>query len=388
MEVGKYETLQAALADVPDERKKRGRRHRWDLILTLIAAAVSNGAHTVRGISRWVKSHEAELVEQLRPLRGLPSEATIRRALVRMPVAPLEERVSVYMQEANRTCGAVQAVAAASGGLVGQAVDGKAVRGVRRYGKKLHLVSLVAHGSGVVLNQVAEADKRNEITAVPALLQGRDLSGTVITMDALLTQRSLCQQILDQNGHYLVVVKANQPALYEAIDVLFSGEPWTVQEKAQEYQSGHTCNKDHGRLESRTLETSTTLADYLDWPGAVQVLRRQSERTVLKTGKTSYKTTYAITSLAPGQAGASALATFWRGHWTIENQVHYVRDVSMHEDAGHLRSGQAPHALATFRNAALSLFRLHGWRCIPDAIQHYAASLDRTLRLIGACLPP
>lgn len=388
MDEKKYSTLQAALADVPDVRKKRGKRHRWDLILSLIAMAVSSGATTARGIGRWVRSHQEELLAQLQPLRGLPSEATLRRGLAEMPVAHLEKQISLYVQAANQMEPEAQAEPGSEGGLMGLAIDGKAVRGVRRYGRKLHLVSLVAHGRGVVLNQMAVADKHNEISAVPALLEGRDLRGTVITMDALLNQRTLCQQILDQQGHYLVVVKANQPALYEAIDLLFTGGAWTVQEKAQEYQCCRRCDKAHGRIEIRRLESSNTLADYLDWPGAVQVLRRQSERTVVKTNQTTHKTTYALTSLTPQQADAPALAALWRGHWTIENRVHYVRDVSMKEDAGHLRSGQAPHALAAFRNAALSLFRLHGWGCIPDAIAHYAASLDRALRLIGADLPP
>ena len=81
------------------------------------------------------------------------------------------------------------------------------------------------------------SDKSNEITAVPQLLAKRDLTGTVTTMDALLTQRSLCQQILDQGGHYLVVVKRNQPSLYDDIALLFEGQPWTIQEKTHEYRA-------------------------------------------------------------------------------------------------------------------------------------------------------
>lgn len=95
--------------------------------------------------------------------------------------------------------------------LKGQSIDGKTVRGLRRYEQSLHLVSLVRHDSGIVLNQLAVNDKSNEITAVPQLLAKRDLTGTVTTMDALLTQRALCRQILEQGGHYLVVVKRNHP---------------------------------------------------------------------------------------------------------------------------------------------------------------------------------
>ena len=166
--------------------------------------------------------------------------------------------------------------------------------------------------------------------------------------------------------------------------MLFDGPSWTVQEKTQEYQYQRTRDKAHGRIEIRTLESSSTLAEYLDWPGAVQVLRRRYRRIVLKTGKTSEKVTYAVTSLSPQEADVATLAKLWREHWTIENKVHYVRDVTMHEDASQLRSGQAPQAMAALRNAILSRFRLAGWRRIPQAFQHFAASLERTLRFVGA----
>ena len=132
------------------------------------------------------------------------------------------------------------------------------------------------------------------------------------------------------------------------------------------------------------LETHTSLADYLDWPGVSQVLLRHSQRTIISSGKTTNKITYAITSLPRQQANADQLAAIWHAHWTIENQVHYVRDVTFGEDACHVRSGRAPQALAAFRNAVLSLFRLNRWRSIPDAIDFYSASLDRTLKLVAS----
>ena len=144
-----------------------------------------------------------------------------------------------------------------------------------------------------------------------------------------------------------------------------------------------SCQKQHGRIEIRLLETSTSLADYLDWPGVSQVMLRHSQRTIISSGKTTNKITYAITSLPLQQANADQLAAIWRAHWTIENQVHYVRDVTFAEDACHVRTGRAPQALAAFRNAVLSLFRLNRWRSIPDAIDFYRASLDHTLKLVG-----
>lgn len=383
MDTGEYSTFSAALADVDDPRKKRGKRHAWTVILVLIAAAMTNGARNEAAIGRWVTTRREELTERLKLTRGVPSASTLRRALQAISIDILEARLSAYMSQAEKKEVAKASKQAAHPKLQGQSIDGKTVRGLRHYERSLHLESLVRHESGVVLNQTAVNDKGNEITAVPQLLAQRDLAGTVTTMDALLAQRTLCQQILDQGGHYLVVVKRNHPTLYDDIALLFEGQPWTIQEKAREYRKVRSYEKAHGRIEIRTLETSTSLADYLDWPGVAQVMRRHSQRTNIRLNKTSVKITYAITSLPMDLASAEQLAAIWRSHWTIENQVHYVRDVTFREDACHVRTGSAPHALAAFRNAVISLFRLQHWRSIPDAIDYYSASLDRTLSLIG-----
>lgn len=383
MDTCEYSTLSAALADIADPRKKRGQRHAWMVMLVLIAAAMVGGARNEKAIGRWVTIRRKELTERLKLTRGVPSASTLRRALQTISVEALEARLNAYMSQAESKEAEETTSQAVHPELKGQSIDGKTVRGLRRYEQSLHLVSLVRHDSGIVLNQLAVNDKSNEITAVPQLLAQRDLTGTVTTMDALLTQRNLCRQILEQGGHYLVVVKRNHPTLYDDIALLFEGNAWTIHEKACEYQRVRSCQKAHGRIEIRTLETSTSLAGYLDWPGVAQVLRRHSQRTIIKSNKTTEKITYAITSLPVNLANAHQLAAIWRSHWTIENKVHYVRDVTFGEDACHVRTGTAPHALAAFRNAVISLFRLKRWRSIPDAIDYYSASLDRILNLIG-----
>jgi hypothetical protein len=103
----------------------------------------------------------------------------------------------------------------------------------------------------------------------------------------------------------------------------------------------------------------------------------------LKSGKVTCEVSYALTSLAPSQGGAAALEALWRGHWTIENRVHYVRDVSFGEDRGQAATGTTAHALASVRNALLYLFRRAGWQLMPDALAHYGASVRRALSLVG-----
>jgi predicted transposase YbfD/YdcC len=125
------------------------------------------------------------------------------------------------------------------------------------------------------------------------------------------------------------------------------------------------------------------MGDDLDWPGAQQIIRRTTERTVVKTGKRSVEVTYGITSLPANEVSAADLETLWRGHWTIENRKHYVRDVTLGEDAGQMYRGNAPQVLAALRNTIIDLFRWQGWTNMADALRHYGAAVERALTLIG-----
>ncbi len=379
-------TLMGVLQGIPDPRKPRGQRYPWQFLLALVTAALASGQQTAHAIAHWISLHAEELFVRLHPPRAsIPSESTLRRALRTLDISLLEQRLTSHAE-----CLAAQApeqgtiVTATGEVLQGQALDGKEVRGVRAYGQPLHLLSLVQHGSGRVLAQRAIDAKHNEIIAAPQLLAGRELRGTVTTMDAMHTQSDFAQQILDQHGHYLMVVKKNQSELYNAIALLFEQPPWLPREQAAVYQRHSTSEKGHGRLERRVLETSPALSGYLDWPDVGQVMRRHYERIVLKTGEISTDTTFGITSFPFPHVSAEGLEQLWRGHWTIENRVHRVRDGTMREDASQIHAGHAAHALAAFRNAILILFRRRGWANIAAAFRHDAASVQDTLDLMGA----
>jgi predicted transposase YbfD/YdcC len=379
-----YTTLIGKLADLPDPRNPRGQRYEWLMILTLICGALLSGHKSVRGMAQWAFLHGREILDLLQPQRRIvPSASTLYRTLRALDVEALELRLSNYsavIDGDDSIMGAVQGPQQES--VRGQAIDGKEVRGAGKQGAPLTLVSLVRHESAVVLGQQAVDQKSNEITVVPALLAGRDLRGTVTTMDALLTQHEIAQQILDQGRDYLMVVKRNQPTLFEAIEVLFDSPP--IPASADEYLRYTYANPGHGRIETRSLESSTALNDYLKWPGIAQVLRRTRRSLEVKTGEISEHVTYAITSLVRTQARPQQLEALWRAHWTIENRLHYVRDVSMGEDGSTLRTGNAPHALAALRNAILTLLRYEGWSTIPDAFRYFAASVHKSLQIIGA----
>jgi len=370
------------LQAVRDPRQARGKRYPWLFLLVGVTAALLSGQVTGSAIAEWVAEHAQEIAAFLRmKVRGAPSHSTVRRAVRYVDVEALERVTAEHNQALEREKQAPGRVAGAVGQpLRGQAIDGKEVRGARAHGAKVHLLSMVRHGSGVVLAQQEVGEKTNEIPAVPELLAGRDLKGAVITLDAMNTQRGTAQLIIDQGGDYIMVVKENQPALYHDIETFFAGTFLPQEDDRDTYtRSG----KGHGRLETRTLTCSEGLNGYLDWPGAKQVAKRQCLRKVIRSGKASSEVTYAVTSLDREQAGARELEASWRGHWTIENKVHYVRDVTLAEDRCQMHKGSAPRALAALKNALLTALRYCGWTNIAAALRYYGAYACRALAFLA-----
>jgi len=205
------------------------------------------------------------------------------------------------------------------------------------------------------------------------------LAGRVVTGDALDCQRALCAQICAAQGDYLFVVKANQPTLLSEVALLFDQPP-----PGEEFAAAYTHGQHGSRHEERRVWASPALnaylADLLDWPGLQQVLRL--ERLCVEHSQTTRQVRHLITSLPPSVPPHRLLGLV-RGHWAIENRLHYVRDVTCGEDACTVRSGSAPQVLAALRSAHLALLRLAGWRTIPEAHRHYAWSPEHALRLLG-----
>jgi predicted transposase YbfD/YdcC len=377
-------TLLAKLAQVPDIRCPRGQRFAWSYLLAILTAGLAAGQTTILDLVDWAQQHTDELIAQLQPkCPRIPSAATFRRVLQAADALQVERQVAEHNQAldaADQTAGSVRALNGQV--LRGQAVDGKDVRGVRAHANPHFLVSLVRHQSAYVLGQAVVDAKTNEITAVPLLLAGRDLSGTLTTMDALLTQEAVAQQILAQHGHYLMIVKKNQLNLYRAIETLFQSPPVPAR-PGELLTYTYAGPKAHGRLEQRTLDSSIALNTYLTWPGLAQVLRRTCRRVIVSTGLIEAETTYGITSVPRELGGPKLIERFWRGHWTIENRLHYVRDETMGEDSCQVYTGTAPQVLATLRNGILTLLRYHGWSNIAAANRHYAASPQKALQLLG-----
>jgi predicted transposase YbfD/YdcC len=380
-------TLVPYLKAVPDMRHARGKQYELWVLLTILSVALLSGQKTVWGIVHWALLHAGELIAHLElPKKRLPSCSTFYMTLHTIGIEGLEGKIAemgTAMEKENRASETLRGADGAP--LRGMATDGKDLRGARAHGDQTFLVSLVGHGDGLVLGQERVDVKTNEITVVPKLLAGRDLRGVVVTMDALLAQRAIAQQILDQGGDYLMVVKKNQPQLWANIDLLFQSPPLCPDEEDRTTLVLH--NKSHGRRERRTLETSAQLSAYLGWPGAAQVMRRTYHAVDLRTGEITHEVVYGITSLSRGRAKTKHLAALWRGHWTIENRDHYVRDETFGEDRCQLHVGHSAQALAALRNAVLNVLRYQGWSSVPAAMRRYGASLHQALQVLGATSP-
>jgi predicted transposase YbfD/YdcC len=379
MDQPQYTKVMALVADLPDPRKPRGKQLEWAFIWGVILTAMLSQQRTPTAIAQWAQRQASALVTAFHPARGrVPSESTIRRAVQRVDVDALERQLAALDAPAPPD------PAPAPAPYVGQAIDGKHVRGAGAQGNPTVLVSLVTHQAARVVAQTAVAHKRHESQAVPRVLAGRDLQGVVITMDAGLTQPTVAQQILAQGGHYLMVVKRNRRQLYDELTWFFDTPPLPCD---RPWRTVTTVNKGHGRLETRTLTCTDDLDDDLRWPGVQQVLRRESERVRLKTGEVTHAVTYALTSLRTDEATGAELAGLWRGHWAIENRRHYVRDVTLGEDACQMHVGAAPQALAAVRNALISLLRQAGWRNIAAGLRHFSTSVHDALQFIGVPNP-
>ena len=256
-------------------------------------------------------------------------------------------------------------------------------------------MSVVSHQLGITLTQRPVSKKTNEIPVATQILEAFDVAGKVVTTDALLTQRTFCQNLCDADADYVMPVKANQKSLLDDIRTLFEPVPSakTTTEQIKTLKKIHaalgahtdtyqTIEKGHGWIQTRTLTASTALTDYMKWPGLAQVYQYRCERKHTRTGKITHQTQSGITSLSPTQASAERLLQLRRGHWTIENLLHCTRDMIFGEDASQVRCGNIPQVMAALRNAVLTLGRAAGYTKIAKTLRYFAAQPWMALKLL------
>ncbi len=337
-------------ANLNDPRVERSRRHDLLDILALTICAVLSNCDSYEDIELYGKAKHDWLKTFLRLPNGIPSHDTLNRVLSRLDPVQLRDCL------VNWTAALVETT-------VGRVIpiDGKTLRGSldRAAGTSgLHLVSAWAAELGLTLGQVATEEKSNEITAIPKLLALIDLEGAIVTIDALGCQKEIAGTIRDGGADYVLQLKANQETLHQAVQEAFADrfeadaiDPAVVPMSV--WSSGPETG--HGRTETRTVYALTAPADlagkeaWRDLRTLVMVFR---ERTV--GGKTSEEFSYYLSSLP---ADAEALARVIRLHWSIENTLHWVLDVTFHEDASRVRTGHGAENLSLVRRLALSLLK-------------------------------
>ena len=384
-------------AGVADPRRRRGIRHPLATILGLCTAAVLAGQVSLIDITDWVATADQEVLAALGCRRDPAGRATpphpdtVERVFALLGAQHLADGVGAHLA-ARAGVGCVGAPIDAPRMLPAVAVDGKAVRGaIGADGQVPYLLAAATHGESAVIAERLVGAKSNEVPQFAPLLRGLatrvgGVGGCVFTMDAGHTVRAHARLITEELlAHYVMTVKENTPALFARIDALdWSAVPITHQ----------TEERGHGRRERRTLRVLDAPAD-LGFPGAAQVflIERYTTRTVRKPTKGSrgYKkvqvrtavAVLGITSLSAREAAAEHLAGYVRGHWSIENKIHWVRDVTFREDASQVRTASRFRVMATLRNLVIGLIRQSGHTKIAATIRKVRNDPHLLLTLLG-----
>jgi predicted transposase YbfD/YdcC len=333
------------VAELPDPRVQRTQKHLLKDILVISILAVIGGAEGWEDMENYGIAKQQWLEEFLELPNGIPSDDTFRRVFERINPEALEQCLAKWLQSML-------------GSIVGEIIpiDGKSVRGSydRNQGvKALHLVTAWASEQRLVLGQVKVEDHSNEITAIPALLELLDLTGAIVTIDAMGTQTEIVKQIRHKKADYIVSLKANHPTLHSQV------KEWFDTRRANNFEGinvsyNQQIEKGHHRTEKRyvwavPLEAFGGLYQQDQWSGLQTIVIIERIRHLWN--KTTREVQFYLTSLP---ADAQVLGRAIRQHWTIENQVHWTLDVTFHEDQCRIRSGHSPRNFAILRRMALN----------------------------------
>jgi predicted transposase YbfD/YdcC len=353
------------LKEVPDPRGAQGSRDDLWQILLIIIMGIMSGKHTYRGLERFVERHRRNLIKQLALRQGTaPSYSTVRRIMINVDYAKLNSAFNTWAQEQPIPRGAA---------IAG---DGKSLRNTVSNADNnkqnfISMVSLFSQEQGVVVaTAIMENKKESEICVVQQLLSQLNLENHVFTMDALHCQKKTVEAIVESNNDYIIKVKKNQPKLQEAIRVQ-SEQETAIQVNIEDDPS-------KGRKVQRLVEVFTPPEDIdSSWKGVESVIRvtRSGER----DGKCYSTLSYYLSSLPPT---SERIAKVIRGHWQVENRLHWVKDVIFDEDKSPQRAGNAPINLSIIKTWVLSVFRLHGFDSIKGAIDQFSNNVPAMWSLL------
>lgn len=345
-----------------DPRRVHLRRHLLMDVIVIALCAVIAGAKDWQQIVRFARSRQTWLETFLALPNGIPSHDTFERVFERLDpaafLACFQQWIAVLAQKLN---------------IKHIALDGKTLRGSgndKKGWRPLHVVSAWAVDSQLSLGQVVVDDKSNEITALPKLLELLDVQGALVTIDAMGCQKAIAKKIISGGGDYLLTVKENHPTLLADITTTLAQAEVTTPEQVEVYE---TQDKGHGREEKRVyklLREPTGLHQQEDWENLTAIGCCIQTRTT--HGKTSEETRYFIAS---GSHTLKEYAASLRGHWGIENQLHWQLDVTFREDDNRVQRRNGAENLGLLRRLALSLLRQHEGK-ESMAVKQFHAALD------------
>ena len=369
-------SLYAALCGLHDKRDARGLRYALVTVLVFVLLAKLAGEDHLRGIAQWVWLRKERLAEALGLVKvQAPHATTYSRVL----------RNAVDVEEYERVAQAFLCSQPGAGQSVLISIDGKTLRGTIPAGQSqgVHLLAAYLPEEGWVLIQMEVQGHENEIPAAGRMVQCIDLRNKIVTGDAQLAQRELSVLVVQAGGEYVWVVKENQPQLREDIAALFGPEVCApgFSPTPKDFDTAETCGKGHGRIERRTLTSSSMLKGYVEWPYAEQVFRIERRFVRVSDGLVEEETSYGVTSLTHDEADADRLLGIVRGHWGIENGLHYRRDETLREDRCRL-TGQGAHVMAIINNLVLGLLLRQGVVNVPDARRSYDANPEEAAKLL------
>jgi predicted transposase YbfD/YdcC len=349
METNAAANIAQHFASLDDPRVERTREHKLLDILVIAICAVICGANDWEAVAEYGRDNEEWLRTFLKLPSGIPSHDTFWRVFRALNPEQFQACFLHWIQAVSKlTLGQVVAI------------DGKKLCGSqdKELGRgAIDMVSAWATANQLVLGQRKVADKSNEITAIPALLQTLELSGCIVTIDAIGCQRDIAQTIVEQGADYVLQLKENQPHLYEDVVLLFDD----LQQSsftAYPYDSATTVDKEHGRIELRqawTISDPTclrALRNAAHFPNLHTVMKVRLERRL--PTRTSVEERYYIASL---HAPATTLLAAKRSHWQIENGLHWVLDIAFREDQARLRKDFGPQNFAVLRHIALNALK-------------------------------
>ena len=373
-------SLYARLQTIPDQRKPRGIRYSLDFILVAVILAKLAGQDKPKGIAEWVRLRKDFFITLFKLQRpAMPHAVTYERLLeTGVKVDDVEQLTREFLMSLPHAGHSVQI-----------AFDGKTLRGVLAPDPtcKVHLLAAYLPAEGLVLFQLPVDSKTNEITVASELLKPLNLQGKIITADALHTQRETSRLIGEKGGDYVWIAKENQPTLHRDIAQLFQPENClpATSPVINDLRSLSVSEKNRGRLERRTLTTSSLLAETSDWPNLTQVFRLERVIRNLQTNHVSTKVVYGLTSLTATAASPLRLLQLIRAHWGIESGLHYRRDVTLREDHLHSKRTSLGRMMACLNNLIIGLVSRLGLTNLAQARRQFDAHPDQAFKLLISC---